>query len=155
MNSRHATTLYGERPAMTHEEQPRPVRHKPFIRTNGGYLAGAQCELDGSHAQDDDRGEQVAAEDDQAECAPGGAGRGPERFDGRHGAGPAVGRAGPRDGPGADGDQGRARGQDPDRGRQGGNGGYQRQARDDGGGGEQPGQAEQGADDGGGQDVEP
>ena len=26
---------------MTHEEQPRPVRHKPFIRTNGGYLAGA------------------------------------------------------------------------------------------------------------------
>jgi len=23
---------------MTHEEQPRPVRHKPFIRTNGGYL---------------------------------------------------------------------------------------------------------------------
>ena len=51
---------------MTGEGQPRPVRHKSFIRTNGGYLACAQCELDGPHGQDGDRGEQVAAQDDLA-----------------------------------------------------------------------------------------
>jgi hypothetical protein len=42
MNSRHATTLYGERPAMTgdmtSEEQPWPVRHQSFIRTRKAGL---------------------------------------------------------------------------------------------------------------------
>jgi hypothetical protein len=74
-------------------------------------LAGAQCDLEGARGQDEDRGEQVAAQHHKAQRAPRRARRRSERLDGRHRPGQAVCRGGLGGSlRAADGDHGRVRG---------------------------------------------